>query len=40
MKELILNNSYINWMEGIINKYGYIDDSGFLINNMDLVLLK
>ena len=35
MKELILNNSYINWMEGIINKYGYIDDSGFLINNMD-----
>lgn len=35
MDELILNNSYVNWMEGIINKYGYIDNSWFLRYNMD-----
>ena len=33
MEELILNNSYINWIEGIINKYGSIDDLFFVRNN-------
>ena len=33
MEELILNNSYINWIEGLINKYGSIDDLFFVRNN-------